>query len=205
MTETLNQWDTTLFWWVNSHHSAVGDWVLWVASQAWSWAIVILAVMLLLLPRIGWRRWWLLLLGVGLCFLLSDRISVMVFKDVVQRLRPCHALEEVRMFQTSCGGAYGFISSHAANCCSVAMFLGLIAAGFPRQRSNGQSGLRWVLPVVLAAWALVVCYSRPYLGKHYPGDVLCGAVVGVALGALVYFLYCKSANAVDNSSQKHQP
>lgn len=188
MIDTLNRWDTTLFLWINQHHCAVSDWVLWTVSQAWAWVPVLLAAYFVVCRCEGWRRWWMVLLGVGLCFLLSDRVTVMCFKDVVCRLRPCHQLEGVRMFMTRCGGKYGFVSSHAANAASVALFLSLLHKSHTPEAERRKSHL---FTGMLFLWVVLVCYSRPYLGKHFPGDVLCGALVGLGLGALVYFLYSK--------------
>ena len=184
--ERLNSLDTQLFWWVNSHHCGVSDWVLWTLSQAWSWAIVLVAVFIAVTLRKDKKNWWVVLVGIALCFLLGDRISVMAFKDTVMRLRPCHALEGVRMFKTSCGGLYGFVSSHAANCFALAMFMSLM---YGRKSELGKARkVTPALPYLLFAWAAAVGYSRPYLGKHYPGDVICGAIVGLGIGALVYFV-----------------
>lgn len=180
MFEALNSFDTQCFYWINHHNNGVLDWVLWVASQGWSWAIVLLLCFALTTMRSEPRKWWMVLLGIGLCFLLSDRLSVMCFKDVVCRPRPCHVLDDVNMFRTGCGGAYGFVSSHAANVFALAMFLSL------RYCKRFK-----VLPSLLFAWALVVGYSRPYLGKHYPGDVVCGALLGLGVGALAFFLIVK--------------
>lgn len=174
--------DTQLFYWINSHHCMVSDWALWTLSQGWSWAIVIALLFTLLTLRREPRRWWVVAIGVALCFLLADQVSVHCFKDVVCRLRPCHALEEVRMFRTHCGGQYGFISSHAANVFAVATFFVL--------RYRQHLSTAW-LPWLCYLWAAMVCYSRPYLGKHYPGDVICGAIVGFALGAFVWFVLNK--------------
>ena len=120
-----------------------------------------------------------LVVGAGrhvLCFLLADQGSVHLFKETVGRLRPCHTLENVRMFRTHCGGQYGFVSSHAANAFAIITFL------IARYR-------RHVLPtLVLTLWALATCYSRAYLGKHYPGDLLCGALFGVLIGLVVWKL-----------------
>ena len=177
--QNLEQLDTTAFYWINQHHNVVADWVLWIASQPWSWAIVLVVAFCFTTLRKEPQRWWLVLAGIGLCFLLSDRISVVCFKDVFCRLRPCNALEGVRMFRTSCGGLYGFVSSHAANVFALAMFLSL------RFRNKGHHG--WMFTLLIFLWAIVVCYSRPYLGKHYPGDVVCGAALGLCIGAVVYF------------------
>ena len=193
----LVQYDIDLFYWINGHHTPWLDWVMWVASQGWSWAVVLVAAVVYL--AVGQKRWqWLwILAGIGLCFLLSDRISVLCFKEVFCRLRPCHALEGVRMFHTSCGGAYGFVSSHAANVFALAMFLSLWRKkeGGGRPPKQGyeplpieRKPLRGIFPILLFLWAILVCYSRPYLGKHYPGDVVCGATLGLAVGGIVFLL-----------------
>ncbi len=177
----LNDLDTQAFRWINNHYNPILDWVLWIASQHWSQAIVLTAVCIYIIIRRGTSHWWMLLIGVAFCFLLSDQVSSHLFKDVFQRLRPCHALDQVRMFRTHCGGSYGFVSSHAANCFTVTIFLGLIS----------KKKLHTPYPLLaLIAWSIVVGYSRPYLGKHYPGDVICGALLGVVIGFIIYHLYC---------------
>lgn len=173
MIQTLQNIDTELFLWINSHHCTVADWVLWSLSQHWCWAVVLVLVFALVTLRYEPRRWWLVLAAVALCFLLADQGSVHLFKEQFHRLRPCHALENVRMFRTHCGGAYGFISSHAANAFAIATFLCL------RYRRRV-----WVV-VGMLLWAALTCYSRAYLGKHYPGDLLCGALFGALIGLII--------------------
>ena len=90
MIETLKEVDTQWFLWINSHHNTVLDWVLWTLSQHWSWAIVMVLSFCLLTLRHEPRRWWLVLAGIVLCFLLADQGSVHLFKETVGRLRPCH-------------------------------------------------------------------------------------------------------------------
>lgn len=187
MIETLNQLDTRLFLWINSHHNTPLDWTMWTFSQHWSWAIVIIfAAVPLFLSRTGNRAqplkvandWWLIVAGVVLCFLLADQGSVHLFKEQFHRLRPCHAIENVRMFMTHCGGKYGFVSSHAANAFALCVFL----CRCWRKKERVWPG------VLLVLWALLTCYSRAYLGKHYPGDLLCGAVFGCIIGLGVSLL-----------------
>lgn len=179
MLETLKSIDTQWFLWVNSHHNTALDWTMWVLSQHWSWAVVIVAAFCLLTLRYEPRRWWLPLLGIVLCFLLADQGSVHLFKNTVCRLRPCHAIEGVRMFRTSCGGQYGFISSHAANAFAVGLFL--VLRYWKRVRRQ------WPL-LLLVVWALSTSYSRAYLGKHYPGDLICGAVFGATMALIVWWI-----------------
>lgn len=76
------------------------------------------------------------------------------------------------------GGLYGFISSHAANTFAVAMFASLLVRYLP-------------FTCMMFLWAMIPSYSRMYLGVHYPGDILCGAVAGSVVGVLVYLLYAR--------------
>ena len=76
------------------------------------------------------------------------------------------------------GGRYGFPSCHAANTFGLAFFLVYLF----RQR---------MLSVFILLWALVTCYSRAYLGVHYPGDLLAGALLGFIGASLFYGLFRK--------------
>ena len=197
--DRLKAIDEQVFWWINSHYSDTLDWALWCLSQKWSWAIVILLVLLLVTLRKDRSSWMWFLIGIALCFLLADQISNNAIKDGIQRLRPCHALEDVRMFRTGKGGLYGFVSSHAANGFAVAMFVSLLYGGRRRQEGVAREGDRfwkslgsgyrtpWIAPLMMT-WAVLMSYSRPYLGKHYPGDIICGALLGLGIGAMVYFV-----------------
>ena len=177
--------DQDVFWWINSHHSTFLDWFLWTFSQSWSWFIVVILFYVALTLRKDIKSWLWILVGLGLCILLADQISSNVIKDGIQRLRPCHEFEGVRMFHTGKGGLYGFVSSHAANAFAIAMFISLMYG-------KKQDGKRHpMIPILIFGWAIIVAYSRPYLGKHYPGDVICGALLGLGIGALVYFAICK--------------
>lgn len=201
MLESLNALDTQLFYLINSHHNAFFDWFFYLFTTHLSWAVVILLFFGLVTLRCEARLWWAVVIGIALCFLLSDRISVLCFKDVVCRLRPCHALPDVHMFRVGCGGQYGFVSSHAANSFSLAMFFALRYGFRSRQalesscsgtfNANSRPSCGWLVPVVAFLWAFTTSLSRVYLGKHYPGDILCGALVGLAIGALVYWLLQK--------------
>ncbi len=176
MLEQLKTIDTECFLWINGHHNTVLDWVMWSLSQHWCWAVVVLAAFGGLTLHNEARKWWIVATALILCFLLADQGSVHLFKDTVCRLRPCHALDGVRMFHTHCGGKYGFVSSHAANAFALVTFFVL------RYRKHTCGCL------LLCLWAIATCYSRAYLGKHYPGDLFAGALFGALIGLIVWWL-----------------
>ena len=192
------QADEWLFRVVNAHHAPWLDWPLWVASQHWSWIVVVLAMGGMAMWDCGARSlrrgWWVYPIAVALCFLLADRLSVWCFKEVFCRPRPCHTLEGVHMFRTRCGGAYGFVSSHAANAAAVVLLTSLVLRRyrlkFHVNHTRLYAALAWL-------WCGVVCYSRVYLGKHYPGDVIGGALLGVAIGALCYAIWLRITDRVE--------
>ena len=70
---------------------------------------------------------------------------------------------------------YGFFSAHAANTLSLAVFLSLLV----RNR---------IFTFALVFWSLVNCYSRLYLGVHYPLDILTGIVCGILVGVACFFV-----------------
>ena len=120
-----------------------------------------------------------MLLFIILVITLADQTSVHLFKNVFQRLRPCHepALEGlVHLVNNKCGGQFGFISSHAANTFGLALLT-----------------LLWIkkgwFTALMITWALLVAYSRVYLGVHYPADVLMGGVWGAGCGWMVFLLF----------------
>ncbi|HEY5124915.1 MAG TPA: phosphatase PAP2 family protein, partial [Ignavibacteria bacterium] len=115
----------------------------------------------------------------------ADQSSVLV-KNLVQRLRPCYdpALKGlVHLVNGECGGLFGFVSSHATNSFDVA----LLSLLFIKKR--------WY-SISIIIWALVIGYSRIYLGVHFPGDVLCGSLLGAFIGWSMYQIYILTDNII---------
>lgn len=197
MIEYLNDLDTKAFYLINTARNDFFDWFFAVISSHLFFALVVAGIFLAFSYKNFKKTWWIVLLIIGLCFLLGDRVSVMGFKEVFERPRPSHALEDAflvkfkdfQLVYNSKGGLYGFVSSHSANAFCIAMAFSLLS----RKR---------LVVFLLFIWAILTGYSRIYCGVHYPGDVICGALLGVLLGWLIYLLYSKLKNKFPKISIK---
>lgn len=131
--------------------------------------------LLLCLWRGDVRLRWLALFS-GITLALTDQTAANFLKHAIERPRPCHDgqfLEPIRLL-VHCGGGYSMPSAHAANAFGQALMFGL-----------AYRTVRWYL----IGFAALVSISRVFVGVHYPGDVLIGAVIGGLLGTIVYLLF----------------
>ena len=154
------------------------DNLMWMASSKTLWIPLYLLLIYLLLRRYGWKNTLLALVVIAVTIVLADQICNL-FKNNLPKFRPSHNPELeglVHIVRGYRGGKYGTVSAHAATITSVAMFSSLLL-----QR-------RW-WSIVCCMWVAVVCYSRIYLGVHFPLDILCGICLGVLLGWLATLLW----------------
>lgn len=171
MLTTLDRWDRELFLLINSMGNASLDQVMVILSGQLIWLpFVAFAVYLFRTKsRTGLP---LFLLFMALALVCSDSTASALFKNIFERLRPCRE-EDLRAlmysFGQKCGGRFGFVSSHAANSFALVVF----TLSYLRAQK-----LHWLLLLIPALVAL----SRIYLGVHYPGDVLGGALIGAFWG-----------------------
>lgn len=176
--EKLVALDKELFLYLNNLGTEEWDW-LWIAiSDKWM-AIPLYALLLYLIFRkFGWKAMLITMVVVTLLITATDQLANF-FKHGFERPRPCRqegVMEYARYVAERCG-RFGYFSAHAANSTGVAVFLGLLfRRAYPK------------MLLLLSIWALVVSYSRIYLGVHYPGDVLTGILIGTGFGFLFHVL-----------------
>ena len=169
----LNNWDHQLFLFLNGLHVGWLDPVMTFISSEWGWLPLYAVLVYLVFKKYHKQGFW-ILLGVAVLIICSDQISAHVFKPIFQRLRPCYDPEIehlVHLPKGRPGGHYGFISSHAANTFALASFI------YMTMRQHYKK-IGWVM----FSWAALVSYSRIYMGVHFPGDIICGAALGLILG-----------------------
>ena len=178
--ETLSNIDTDLFLFLNGLHTSWMDKVMIAVTQMWVWVPLYLLLIYWTVKQYGKRCWW-IFLAVGIVVLCSDQLSAHVCKPLFHRLRPCYNADLqdlIYLPKGMAGGRYGFVSSHAANTFAVAAFL------TPALRKNRN----W-MGIVLYLWAFISSYSRIYLGFHYPADILCGSLLGILIGLILWKVF----------------
>jgi undecaprenyl-diphosphatase len=176
----LDQLDKAAYIFIHAKaYSPSLDWLMLLLRKPETW-IPLYAFVLYWIFRYGKKNTWKFIALSLVCFALTNSVSVEVLKPFFARLRPCHeeVLQPILRNIISCGGEYSMPSAHASNHFGLAAFWFLSI--------NYIKGKKWYW---LWFWAFIVCYAQVYVGKHYPGDILVGAVFGTLIGYLIFRLF----------------
>ena len=179
--DVIKQLDIAFFTFVNSNGTTFWDPFFLFITHKLSWIPLYLFLIFLLFKETK-NRIFIPLLSIILLIVVCDQGSVHLFKNVFERLRPCHFLENVRLVTEGCGGLYGFVSSHASNVFGLAIFIGGI--------------LGKKVFYSLFFWASLVSFSRIYVGVHYPLDIFFGMLWGSCVALLFLIFYQKIDDAI---------
>lgn len=179
MLDQIVLWERDAFLWLNSLHSPFWDSFMYIISARWSWAAVVVAMLVWICWKRPPRESLLFLLFVILMMLCTDQFSSGFAKPFFARPRPGfhpYTADLVKNLFFDKGGGFGFFSGHATNFFALATFTSLVF------RRKSYTFIVYLL-------AFVVAYSRICLGKHFISDVLVGIVVGFLAGWLFFKLY----------------
>jgi len=174
--ESLKQIDQSFFLFLNNLHSSFWDKAMFLFSSREIWIPFYLLIIYVIIKTYKKNAVYILVL-IGLSIAVSDQFSVLI-KNLAERLRPSNEVSikgMVHLVNEYRGGAFGFFSSHASNTFTVATIASLLF----KNRS---------FSITLFSWAIIVSYTRIYLGLHYPGDILTGWIWGALFGFGFYKL-----------------
>ena len=181
--QTLIEIDRSILDLFNGSDSLFVDNLAVILTSGLTWIPLYLSLLYIVIKNNETMKQIMLVVGcVCLCMLISDGVVDYIVKPMVGRLRPSHdpvikySIDIVNGIRDT---KYGFFSAHASNTFCIAVFFSLLVRN-----------AKFV--VAMIAWSLLNCWTRMYLGVHYPSDIFVGLLWGGLVGAFVYYIYIKS-------------
>ena len=192
--QSLANVDQNLLLYLNGFHNTFADYFMSTFTGKWIWVPMYASILYVLLKNFNWKITLCCLAAIALTITFADQVCAGLIRPVVERLRPANPenpiSDLVHVVNNYRGGRYGFPSCHASNSFGLAFFLVFL---FRKQ---------W-LSLFILLWATLNCYTRIYLGVHYPGDLIVGAVIGCCGAALMCYLLKNIAKGTSFGKVKH--
>ena len=177
--QNLANADQSFFLYLNSFHNTFWDYFMSVFTGKFIWIPMYASILYVLIRNYHWKTVLFCLIAIALTITFADQICASVIRPIVERPRPSSEASPIAdlvyIVNGRRGGGYGFPSCHASNSFGLAFFLIFL---FRK---------RW-LSFFICCWAIINCYTRIYLGLHYPGDLIVGMLLGGCGAAITYFL-----------------
>lgn len=166
---------------INSLHCPASDFVWGIFSNKEIWFAFYAVVAFFIIRNLGWKRGLIAILSIVLTIVCCDQLGN-VSKAYFERLRPCCDGEMIargfRLLEWCAPIEYGFYSAHAANAMGFAVSS---IMAFQCDRSRNYKAY----DICVVIWALLVGFSRIFVGKHFFGDVMVGFAVGAAFASVI--------------------
>lgn len=177
---TIQNIDFQVLQWFNGSNNVILDQLALVSTSGFTWIPLYVVLFIVVMRNNETMMQIGLVVGAALlCILFADGFSDGIIKPLAERWRPSNdplVKYSVRVVDNLRMKDYSFCSAHAANTMSIAVFFSLLV------RSR-------MLTITMIVWSLVNCWTRLYLGVHYPLDIATGLLLGSVVGFLVYLLY----------------
>lgn len=194
MLQKLIVWDTAVFLSVNSVHSSYWDSFMWLVSDKYVWIPFYISLVYVVFRNYSWKVILACFVTVALIILFTDGVCSNLIRPLIGRMRPSNLDNPisgmVHIVDGHRGGRFGFPSAHSSNTWGLTFFVFYL---FRRH---------W-LTFFMIFWASLVCYSRMYLGVHYPGDLIVGMLLAAIGSSVLYYVFVKVSGHTVADDLKH--
>ena len=180
--DALQTFDKSILLAFNGGENIFLDSFVLTLTSAYTWIPLYASLLYLVIKNNeNWQKILLIIGTVALGLVIVNGTNLGIVKPLIARARPLNSPDLqgiVVSVNHYVADGYSFFSSHTANAFVLAVFFSLLV----RDR---------IFSILMIVWSIIVSLTRPYLGVHYPSDVLVGMIFGSSVAVLIYFLYLR--------------